>query len=132
MFREVEQGILSEEQLTAGHIEQLEQKLDEIRDAAGIGDLSELPNPLRDQAILLQQKLVEMRRNLRNIRMQMRQSVDSLELKLSLVNIFGSSLVCRLSGGIAGLVEEEIPDTMESGSTLRQTRQVSVPAAARN
>lgn len=115
MFREVEQGILSEEQLTAGHIEQLEQKLDEIRDTAGIGNLSELPNPLRDQAILLQQKLVEMRRNLRNIRMQMRQSVDSLELKLSLVNIFGSSLVVFFLAVLLAWWRRQFPTRWKAG-----------------
>ncbi len=115
MFREVEQGILSEEQLTAGQIGQLEQKLDEIRDAAGIGDLSELPDPLRDQAILLQQKLVEMRRNLRNIRMQMRQSVDSLEWKLSLVNLFGSPLVVVILAILLAWWRRRFPTRWKAG-----------------
>ena len=93
MYREVEQDILSREQLTTARIREFEQKMQLIRDAAGVDDLAELPPPLREQAMPLQQKLVEMRRNLRNIRMQMRRSVDRLGFQLSLVNLFGGPML---------------------------------------
>ncbi len=115
MFREVERETLSEERSTAGHIAQLEQKLDGIRDAAGIGDLSELPHPLREQAIHLQQELVEMRRDLRNLRMRMRQSVDSLEWKLSLVNIFGSALIVFILAILLACWRRKFPTRWKAG-----------------
>ena len=116
MYREVEQDILSREQITIAKIREFEQKVQLIRDAAGVGDLAELPPPLHEQAMPLQQQLVKMRRNLRNIRMQMRQSVDKLGFQLSLVNLFGGPALVFILAGLQAYRRRRFPTRWMAGA----------------
>ena len=98
LFKNVEQTVKTNERSTLENVMVLEANLVEIRRASGVEVFSELPSPLREQALSLQKQLVAMRRDLRNIRSQIRERIDSLGTTLAALNIAGGPLAVLVFG----------------------------------
>ncbi len=98
LFRDTQQEIRTREQSTWQNVAELERQLAEIRAVAGVDDLSALPSPLKEQVITVQTELVAMRRDLRNIRMQIRQRIDQLGHRLTIINILSGPLLVMMLG----------------------------------
>ncbi len=98
LFRDTQKEIRSSEQSTWQNVEELERQLAEIRTVAGVNDLSALPSPLKEQAITVQSELVAMRRDLRNIRLQIRQRIDQLGHRLTVINVLSGPLLVMMLG----------------------------------
>ncbi len=93
LFRDAQEEIRGSEQSTWQNVAELERQLAEIRAISGIDDLSTLPSPLKEQAITVQSELVAMRRDLRNIRLQIRQRIDQLGHRLTIINVLSGPLL---------------------------------------
>ncbi len=96
LFRDTRQEIRNNERSTWQNVAELERQLTEVRAAAGIDDLSVLPSPLKEQAIAIQSELVAMRRDLRNIRLQIRQRIDQLGHRLTVINVLSGPLLVMI------------------------------------
>ena len=93
LFKDTRQEIRSSEQSTWQNVTELERQLAAIRTAAGTDDLSGLPSPLKEQALAVQSELVAMRRDLRNLRRQIRQRIDQLGHRLTAINVLSGPLL---------------------------------------
>ncbi len=98
LFRDTREEIRNNEQSTWRNVTELERQLAEILAVAGIDDLSALPSPLKEQAITVQSELVAMRRDLRNIRLQIRQRIDQLGHRLTVINVLSGPLLVMILG----------------------------------
>lgn len=98
LFKRVEQSVRVSERSTAGNVAVLEKNLADIRRAAGVDHLADLPSPLREQALSVQTELVAMRRDLRNIRRRVRERIEHLGEALALANIVGGPLLVSVFG----------------------------------
>ena len=98
LFKKVEQEVKANQRSTFENVTALEKNLAEIRQVSGVEDLSELPSPLREQALPLQKELVAMRRDLRNIRLHIRERIDRLGNILAMLNIVSGPLMVLVFG----------------------------------
>jgi len=98
LFRRVEQSVRGSERATAGNVAVLEKNLADIRRAAGVDDLADLPSPLREQALSVRAELAAMRRDLRDIRRRVRERIERLGEVLALLNIAGGPLLVSVFG----------------------------------
>ena len=104
LFKHSELAAKTSERSIFENMDVLEKNLTEIRKVSGIEDFSELPSPLREQALAVQEKLVVMRRDIRNIRLQIREQIDRLGQRLALLNIAGGPLLVLALGVAVWLV----------------------------
>lgn len=101
LFKRVAQSVRENEHYAHEHIVELESRLAEIRRVAGVQKLGDLPRPLRAQALDLQKQLIAMRRDLREIRRQVRARVERLGRIVAAVNIAsGPVLVLLFAAGV--------------------------------
>lgn len=98
LFKRVEQSVRVSERSTAENVAVLEKNLADIRRTAGVDNLADLPPPLREQALLVRAEWVAMRRDLRNIRRQVRECIERLGEALALLNIAGGPLLVSVFG----------------------------------
>ncbi len=100
LFKNVEREVKASERSTVENVTALEKRLAEIRRVSGVEDLSELPSPLREQALPLQKQLVAMRRDLRNIRLRIRERIDQLGKTLAALNIVSGPFLVFIFGTV--------------------------------
>ena len=75
-------------------------KIAKIPEAAGVERLDQLPESVRSKIRKLQHDLLPIRRNLREIRLNIRQDVDRLGRRLTLINLLAGPFLVLAFGAL--------------------------------
>ena len=104
LFRAAEQRFREEEQAVARSVSEIENRIVELPDMAGITDPDQLPAEIRDELGRVQTELLAARRKLRDIRRKIRGEVDRLGQQLTIINLISGPLLTLVFGvGILAL-----------------------------
>ncbi|NKC12427.1 MAG: ABC transporter permease subunit [Gammaproteobacteria bacterium] len=96
------------ERALAQTIESTERQIAAYLESTGTRDLSRLPETLRDQLLEVQRKLLPARRELREVRLAMRQSVQSLSRTITLINLISGPIAVVLLFGLVRILRRTI------------------------
>ena len=123
LFKRVERAVKTDERSTFENVAVLEKSLAEIRRISGVENLSKLPSPMREQALSVQKQLVTMRRDLKNIRLHIRERIDQLGKVLALLNIAGGPLMVLAFGVVVRFLRRSRQRDWQLRITPPPTRQ---------
>jgi ABC-2 type transport system permease protein len=98
LLREGQQRYRNEEADIAGRIAKVEQQIAKVPEAAGVARIEQLPDEIQNRIRQLERDLVPQRKRLRELRLGMREGVETLGVRLTIVNLLaGPVLVCAFA-----------------------------------
>jgi ABC-2 type transport system permease protein len=104
LFHQAEARLRDREQALVERLNDVEARMTSALEAGGVSDLSHLPETLKDEVIAFREDYLSTRRELRNIRRQIRQDVDDLGRRITVINLIaGPVLVVLLWLVVAGV-----------------------------
>lgn len=104
LFQAAEEKYRKKEVKVAQQVGAVEQRLAALMQEAGVNSLDQLPPALKDQAQHSQLELLPMRKQLRDIRRQIRDKVESLGRRLTVVNLLAGPVLVLVFAAVALLM----------------------------
>lgn len=101
LFKTAQSTFRDKETELAGRIAQVEAELVEIPKAAGSTDFASLPDELKAKIAEVQKGLLPLRRELRATRLSMREAVDRLSRRITILNLAAGPVLVLLFAGLA-------------------------------
>ena len=99
LLRQDREEYRERETALARQIAAVEAELAQIPGAAGVADSGQLPQELQQRIAAIERDLLPLRRELRGIRLAMRERVERLAWRLTILNLGGGPLLVALFGG---------------------------------
>ena len=96
LFQKAQAQYRTKETDLAGRIANVESEIAKIPKAAGVSSLDQLPAALRAKIAEIRQGLLPMRRELRALRLAMRQDIESLRFRVIVINLLAAPLLVLL------------------------------------
>lgn len=96
MFREAQDLYREREAELSGRIANVETEISKIPEAAGVTQIDQLPPELQERITNIRQGLLPLRKELRALRLTMREKIEALRLRLITINLLAAPLLVLL------------------------------------
>lgn len=93
LFRQAQAQFRDKETDLATRIANVEAQIAKIPEAAGVSNLEQLPDTLKTKIAEIRQQLLPLRRELRTIRLAMREDIEALRLRVIVFNLLAGPLL---------------------------------------